>query len=216
MLKKLILFLIIFSMILCLPACNISKPKKGENDESGSSQIEPEHTHVFAEATCISPQKCSCGVTEGEALGHDYVDGECSRCGKIDLDSLPVGLEKVVVVDSSNYSFNEGSFTDAYGYAYSNYHDFKAPAYAFFYLDNQYSTFNAEVVCPDTKEPVTLNIYVDDKLIHSVPNITKFTKATKISVNVSGVSLMKIETVFDRAYQWRQCNLVNAQLTKQK
>lgn len=216
MLKKLILFLIVFSMILCLPACNISKPKKGENDESGSSQIESEHTHVFAEATCTEPKKCSCGAVEDEPLGHDYVDGECSRCGKIDLDSLPVGLDEVVVVDSSMYSFNEGSFVDAYGYSYSNFHDFKSPAYAYFYLDNQYSRFNAEVVCPDTRDPVTLNIYLDDKLVHSVPNITKFTKATKIDINVSGVSIMKIEAVFNVAYEWRQCNLVNAQLTKQK
>ena len=40
------------------------------------------HEHNWEEATCEEPKTCSiCGETEGEALGHTYVDGVCSECG---------------------------------------------------------------------------------------------------------------------------------------
>ncbi|MGI6280217.1 MAG: anti-sigma-I factor RsgI family protein [Acutalibacteraceae bacterium] len=48
------------------------------NNNQGSS--EPAHTHSFSTATCTEPKKCSCGVVEGSALGHDYKDGICTRC----------------------------------------------------------------------------------------------------------------------------------------
>ena len=31
-----------------------------------------DHVHEFADATCTAPKSCSCGATEGEALGHTY------------------------------------------------------------------------------------------------------------------------------------------------
>ena len=31
------------------------------------------HTHVWSDATCTEVQKCACGLTQGEALGHDMV-----------------------------------------------------------------------------------------------------------------------------------------------
>jgi len=39
-----------------------------------------DHHHIFAEATCTAPKKCTCGATEGKALGHKYEFGECTRC----------------------------------------------------------------------------------------------------------------------------------------
>ena len=45
---------------------------------NNSSTIE--HHHVFSEATCTEPKKCTCGATEGKALGHKYEFGECTRC----------------------------------------------------------------------------------------------------------------------------------------
>ena len=66
------------------------------------------HVHAWSDATCTEPQKCECGETQGEALGHDLVDVEalaatcttagysahkdCSRCtyteGKEDVAAL--------------------------------------------------------------------------------------------------------------------------------
>ena len=36
----------------------------------------------FTDATCEAAKACTvCGATDGEALGHNYVDGTCERCG---------------------------------------------------------------------------------------------------------------------------------------
>lgn len=56
------------------------------SDETGTTEITeiviPENGHSWNEATCITPKTCSvCGETEGEALGHNMVDGTCTRCG---------------------------------------------------------------------------------------------------------------------------------------
>lgn len=42
-----------------------------------------EDKHVWAEATCTQPKTCTvCGKTEGAALGHQYVENICTRCGQ--------------------------------------------------------------------------------------------------------------------------------------
>ena len=52
------------------------------------------HEHEFADATCESPAKCSCGVTQGEALGHDMTAATCTApatcnvCGAVDGAAL--------------------------------------------------------------------------------------------------------------------------------
>lgn len=41
--------------------------------------------HSYADATCTAPKTCAaCGATEGEALGHDYKEGKCTRCAAAD------------------------------------------------------------------------------------------------------------------------------------
>lgn len=38
--------------------------------------------HLYKEATCEKPKTCTvCHQTEGQALGHDIVEGKCTRCG---------------------------------------------------------------------------------------------------------------------------------------
>ncbi|MBQ3041992.1 MAG: hypothetical protein IJD47_02225, partial [Clostridia bacterium] len=39
------------------------------------------HTHSFGQATCTQPATCSCGATQGTALGHTTTNGTCTRCG---------------------------------------------------------------------------------------------------------------------------------------
>ena len=43
----------------------------------------PPHEHVWSDATCKEPQKCECGETQGEALGHvdANLDIDCDREG---------------------------------------------------------------------------------------------------------------------------------------
>ena len=41
--------------------------------------------HSYADATCTAPKTCTaCGVVEGDALGHNYKEGKCTRCGAAD------------------------------------------------------------------------------------------------------------------------------------
>ena len=41
-------------------------------------KVEAPHTHSWSDATCTEPQKCECGETQGEALGHDMADATCT------------------------------------------------------------------------------------------------------------------------------------------
>ena len=56
------------------------------------------HEHSWDEATCTAPKTCStCGATEGKALGHDYQNGVCTRCGEtlVLIDNLFTGKQFV-------------------------------------------------------------------------------------------------------------------------
>ena len=68
--------------------------------------VEAPHTHSWSDATCTEPQKCSCGETQGEALGHNVVTdaykaptctetgltegSHCTRC-----DAMTVAQEEI-------------------------------------------------------------------------------------------------------------------------
>ena len=54
-----------------------------------STKNEPTHTHSFSNATCTEPQKCSCGATQGAALGHNFKDGVCTSCDSEDPNYEP-------------------------------------------------------------------------------------------------------------------------------
>ena len=57
-----------------------SKPSSTSNKPSNTSS-KPVHTHSYSAATCTQAAKCSCGAVKGNALGHDYFEGVCRRCG---------------------------------------------------------------------------------------------------------------------------------------
>ena len=66
-------------------------------------KVEAPHTHVWSDATCTEPKKCECNATEGEALGHAYAEGVCSRCGAADPDYVaPQEPAKDVYVNISH------------------------------------------------------------------------------------------------------------------
>jgi hypothetical protein len=41
------------------------------------------HTHSYSQPTCTEPGKCSCGATQGSALGHTTTNGTCTRCNTV-------------------------------------------------------------------------------------------------------------------------------------
>ena len=48
-----------------------------------------EHTHSYSPATCATPAQCFCGATEGVALEHNYVLGECTNCNDYSSSYCP-------------------------------------------------------------------------------------------------------------------------------
>lgn len=44
----------------------------------GTEPVQTPHQHSWSAATCTMPQTCSCGETQGEALGHQWVAATCT------------------------------------------------------------------------------------------------------------------------------------------
>ncbi len=97
----------------------------------------PAPGHDFNAATCTEPKKCkNCDETEGDALGHNIVDGKCSRCG-LDISSVDAikaiaGLKAacetdytycVVDADCDPSTGNPYDVTYDYGPQYASYVD---------------------------------------------------------------------------------------------
>lgn len=76
------------------------------------SQTKPTHTHNYSAATCLSPAKCSCGATTGNALEHKYVNFKCSLCGNVRPNSEIDRLKEYILENGEA----KGSFTNIYWY----------------------------------------------------------------------------------------------------
>lgn len=64
---------------------NDSSNKNNNQSNSNNTTTKPNtntqtntHKHSYSAATCTQPKKCSCGATEGSALGHKWVDATCT------------------------------------------------------------------------------------------------------------------------------------------
>ncbi len=101
--KKLLILTMAFLLLFGLTACtksdsNLSDGALSVSKDTSSNEkitdISSEHTHSFGEATCTQPKKCDCGATEGDALGHNFENGICTRCSEKDPDYLTPFTEK--------------------------------------------------------------------------------------------------------------------------
>lgn len=78
MLKKIIVTLLVFAALFTFVGCGCE--------------------HEWNEASCTEPKTCRiCGITEGEPIGHNYIDGYCLECGAEDpdyVDLYTIGFQK--------------------------------------------------------------------------------------------------------------------------
>ena len=51
---------------------------------ANTSSVASTHAHKYSAATCTKAATCSCGATNGKALGHNYSNGTCTRCKEKD------------------------------------------------------------------------------------------------------------------------------------
>lgn len=78
-----------------VPATTTAAPVPTTTAEAGC-------VHQYADADCVTPKTCTlCGHTRGKALGHDYAEGVCTRCGAEDADYVPLFSSLWVAVASS-------------------------------------------------------------------------------------------------------------------
>ena len=186
--------------------------------------------HNYSAANCNSPKTCTrCGQTEGSALGHNYVNNKCSRCGKVDPDSLPVRLNDLHLIDSSfgntwsKYEYKNSSFTDSFGNVYDGAHCYigvlNEGQYSTHNLNGKYLNFTGSIVAmPNTSTAGTYSIiiYVDGVLKYSKSQFSKTTGKTDFSINVKGGSTLTIKVCMDSGNGDSNMNvaIVNARLTK--
>lgn len=85
--KKLYSLLLLLVVLLGLCGCkkNIRQTSSTAAPSNNPSSSGPVHCHSFRDADCITPKTCTdCGETRGKALGHNYNEGFCLRCGAQD------------------------------------------------------------------------------------------------------------------------------------
>ena len=102
------------------------------------------HTHEFGSATCTLPATCSCGATQGAALGHTTTSGTCTRCGETigNQGSITANLSDVFAnyTDYESWNFemvfdvdaSDSSVAEEYAYTSVYLYD----GYNFCYTDN--------------------------------------------------------------------------------
>lgn len=94
--KRILAVLLMLSLVLCLSACGNNTSRNDdyddleddayyESEETENSNETQQHTHYYDGATCTSPAKCSCGATQGSALGHRYSKATCTEAAKCSL-----------------------------------------------------------------------------------------------------------------------------------
>lgn len=118
-------------------------------------------------------------------------------------------LTSLKVIDSSYYySRYEGVVLDTYGNAYTNVGTFRecGTHYATFYTAGEYVALYGTIAAPDSigREgigvAITVNIYADDKLLYTIPSISRMTKPVDIALDITGAETVKIEAITTNVY----------------
>lgn len=90
--KRFLSLLLICAWAVSLYACS-SEPIPTTTTAPPPTTVttEPRCVHVYQDADCDRPKTCTlCGAQRGSALGHDYAEGICTRCGEEDLTYIPL------------------------------------------------------------------------------------------------------------------------------
>ncbi len=137
---------------------------------------------------------------ENDNLTKKITDINNSKPVYVDLTSLKV-------IDSSYYyELYEGMLLDTYGNAYTNVGTFRecGTHHVIYYTAGKYMLLTGKIAAPDSiggdGVAITVNIYADDKLIYTIPSITRNTKPIDINLDINGADTIKIEAVTTNIY----------------
>ncbi len=83
--KSLISILLVLMMLVLAGCAEEPVPATTAAPAPTTTAAAPGCVHVYANADCVNPKTCTlCGAKRGSALGHDYSEGVCNRCGQAD------------------------------------------------------------------------------------------------------------------------------------
>lgn len=146
---------------------------------------------------------------ENDTLKSLYTDIEKAK---------PVLLSDVPLIDSDEYTYVSGIYTDSYGNTYEGCHCIWAGwknGYVYFNLDRQYTTFSGSIVADprmSSEAVMTIRIYADDTLIYQKDGFTKLSAQEDFQLDVSGIQKLEIRVSLD--WYSGYIGVVNAQLLK--
>ncbi len=152
---------------------------------------------------------------------------KCKYCGKVNPKTVSVELKDLFLIDSYEYTYKNGTFTDSFGNTYNGVHYYTSlfedlngrEPHSTFNLDSKYKTFSGSIVASTITEPewtYYINIYVDDILLFSKTGFSKTSGKVDFKVNVKNGKVLKITAGLEGGMgDWHQeIGIVNAQLTK--
>lgn len=124
--KRLVTWILLLASVLGLASCTVENAVL-PSDVLDTSDTQTTCRHQWKDATCNSPSTCIyCGETRGNALGHNSVDGICSRCfadvGDWKIEEFydefkrPVGV-RYVIAEADGVFGERGSLAKSYLYA---------------------------------------------------------------------------------------------------
>lgn len=125
-------------LVLSLSSCS-----SGGQSISGSGDAlqTTECDHDWAETTCDTPRTCTkCGKTEGDALGHNMINGTCTFCGYSEWSVEDFGFydldkcNKFLQITSYNQSANK------VGYYFHNFYKITEFGDEYFQTTEKYTT----------------------------------------------------------------------------
>ena len=123
--------------------------------------------------------------------------------------SLNYGTKEAItnlkVVNSSHYYSTKEAIMDTYGNLYASVGSFNNTGtnFATYYTAGKYSLLTGTIALPDSinsETVITVNIYADDQLIYTLPSISRTTKPTAVSLDISGADTIKVEGISNNQY----------------
>ena len=174
----------------------ITKPETS-TPSTTTKPSNPTHTHSYSSATCTTPAKCSCGATNGSALGHKYSNGVCSRCGGIDSSYIEYisfhdkYLENYIKlelgIDGKN-GISTQDMCDLRKIAIKEYvSDIQDLKYAVNLKSIRISTSNVKNLSVLCTLPQINEIYIDHQITIDVSFMKNMNKIEKVYYNTSAV-----------------------------
>lgn len=153
-------------------------------------------------------------------VGSKYIYGDLSAV-KYSFPAMPVPLNELHCIEQGyECGYTDSSIQDSFGNYYNGYITFSGSPYKgtmVYNLNHEYTKLSFDIIGKHyihSDLNATIDVYLDDILIYSLPAYTKTTGKVHVELDVENGEVLKI-VAYDSTYSWGEsvC-LVNAQVSK--